>query len=166
MPRILLIILFAFTPFVCGEEKGWKVYFSEEGWVSISGKHLSGESLTRTIGLVPDDTWLRYFRVFPSEDDAELQADIHNFLALNYSDLHNEALMSAGNMHNPKVKALGNAFQEAIMASGLVTRINTLLKQRCERITSTSYEKFTIFRKSNGEPIYSAMVWLKTEKCI
>jgi hypothetical protein len=164
MQRVLLITFLMFSPFVSGDESGWNVYFSEHGWASISGKHHKGHSLSKAIGLVPKEVWLRNFRVFPSEEDASLQAELHNFLALNYSDLLDEALDSAGNMHNPKVTALRVPFQEAILASSLVSKINILLKSRCERITTTSYEKFTI-RKNNGKPIYSAMVWLSAEKC-
>lgn len=76
------------------------------------------------------EVWLRNFRVFPSEKDVLLQAELHNFLILNYPDLIGDALNSAGNMHNPKVTALRAPFQEAIMASSLVTKINILLKSR------------------------------------
>ena len=164
MQRVLLIIIFMYSSFVSSEESGWDVYFSEHEWASISGKHHSGHSLTKAIALVPKDLWLKHFRVFPAEDDVEFQKEVHNFLASNYPILHEQALNSAGNMHNPKVKALRVAFQEAIMSSSLVAKINVLLKSRCEHVTSTSYEKFTI-RKNNGQPIYSAMVWLSTEKC-
>lgn len=153
-----------YFPFASSEESGWDVYFSDHEWASISGKHHSGHSLSKAIALVPKDLWLKHFRVFPAEEDVEFQEEVHNFLALHYPLLLDQALSSAGNMHNPKVKALRVAFKEAIMSSSFVAKINVLLKSRCEQITSTSYEKFTI-RKNNGQPIYSAMVWLSTEKC-
>jgi hypothetical protein len=164
MPRILLIILIVLSPIALGDESGWDVYLSDHGWATISGIHNEGEPLLASIKSVPKDIWLKHFRVFPNEDDISLQKEIHNFLETNYPRLHKEALDSAGNMHNPKVKALRTPFQEALMASSLVTKINAALKSRCERIVSASYEKFTI-RKSNGKPVYSAMVWLSTDKC-
>jgi hypothetical protein len=164
MLRVLLITIFIYSPFASSEEVGWDVYFSDHEWASISGKHHSGHSLSKAIELVPKELWLKSFRIFPAEEDVEFQKEVHNFLAINYPQLHEQALNSAGNMHNPKVKALRGAFQQAIMSSSLVAKINTLLKSRCERVTSTSYEKFTII-KNNGQPIYSAMVWLSTEKC-
>ncbi len=164
MHRVLLIMFLMFSPIVFGDESAWNVYLSENGWATISDTHLKGHSLSKAIGLVPKDVWLRSFRVFPSEKGALLQAELHDFLVLNYPNLIGEALNSAGNMHNPKVTALRVPFQEAIMASSLVTKLNILLQSRCERITSSSYEKFTI-SNNNGKPTYSAMVWLSMEKC-
>ena len=67
-------------------------------------------------------------------------------------------------MHNPKVTALREPIKQAILASSLAKEIATALTSRCERIASTSYEKFMI-RKKDGQSIYSAMVWITTEKC-
>lgn len=82
----------------------------------------------------------------------------------NYPELHAEALRSAGNMHNPKVTALREPIKEAKLASSLAKKIGIALASRCERIASTSYEKFTIWKK-DGKPTYNAMVWLSTKKC-
>lgn len=71
-------------------------------------------------GEVPSKTWLKYFRTFPSRDDAELQSEFREFLMAKYPKPHKEAVASAGNMHNPKIVALRPAFQEALMASSLV----------------------------------------------
>ncbi|GEA10366.1 hypothetical protein [Alteromonas sp. KUL49] len=164
MSKILLTILFILSPNVMGDELGWDVYLSDHGWATISGIHHEGEPLLTSIKSVPKEVWVKYFRVFPNEDDVTFQKEIHEFLKTNYPQLHNEALNSAGNVHNPKVIALRIPFQEALMASSLVTRINAALESRCERVVSASYEKFTI-RKSNGKPVYSAMVWLSTNDC-
>lgn len=165
MSRTLLVIFLTLSPYSLVGELGWNVYLSDHGWATISSIQHEGEPLLVSIKSVPKDIWLKHFRVFPNKKDVYLQREINDFLKVNYPELHNEALNSAGNMHNPKVKALRVPFQEALMASSLVTKINAALKSRCERITSASFEKFRII-KSNGNPVYSAMVWLSTDKCI
>jgi hypothetical protein len=160
---VLLLSLFC-SPVLFGESGSWSTYISEHGWATVSDTHQGEHSLSEAIALVPDDIWLKHFRIFPSRDDVKLQKELHDFLTSKYPVLHNEALASAGNMHNPKVISLRSAFQEALMASSLVKRINTSIKSRCERITSASFEKFTI-RKNDNQPTYSAMVWLSTEQC-
>ncbi|MBY6189324.1 hypothetical protein KUV22_02735 [Microbulbifer agarilyticus] len=164
MRIFVLLLSVIFSPALFGESTGWSTYISEHGWATVSDTREGKGSLSEAIALVPDDVWLKHFRTFPSVGDVTIQNELHDFLASKYPELHNEALASAGNMHNPKVVALRVAFQEALMFTSLVTRINASLKSRCERITSASFEKFTI-RNSGNQPTYSAMVWLSTKKC-
>ena len=164
MRIFVLLLSLIFSPVLFGESTGWSTYISEYGWATVSDTHQGERSLSEAIALVPDDVWLKHFRTFPSGEDVKMQKELHNFLVSKYPELHNEALASAGNMHNPKVVALRAAFQEALMSTNLVTRINASLKSRCERITSASFEKFTI-RKNGNQPTYNAMVWLSSEKC-
>ena len=142
---------------------GWDVSIHAH-WATLYDTHRGELPLTEAVNSVPKDIWLRNFRVFLSEDDHVLQKELHEFLSSNYPELHAEALSSAGNMHNPKVTALREPINQAILASSLAKEIGIALTSRCERIASTSYEKFMI-RKKDGHPIYSAMVWLSTEKC-
>ncbi len=164
MKIIAFILSLLVSPALFGESASWSIYISEHGWATVSDTHQGDHSLSEAIELVPNEIWLKYFRTFPSREDVELQMELRDFLTSKYLKLHNEALASAGNMHNPKVVALRAAFQEALMSSSTVKRINALLKSRCERISSASFEKFTI-SKNDGQPTYSAMVWLSTEKC-
>lgn len=160
-----LILSLLASPALLGESASWSIYISEHGWASISDTHDGEHSLSEAIAFVPNEIWLKYFKIFPSRDDVELQTELRDFLITKYPRLHSEALSSAGKMHNPKVVALRAAFQEALISTSMVKRINELLLQsRCERITSASFEKFTI-RKNEGQPTYNAMVWLSTEKC-
>lgn len=164
MKIIAIILGILCSPHLFAVGDSWSVYFSESDWATVSDSPQGEYSLSDAIAHIPKEVWLRSFRIFPEKDDIELQKELHDFLELKYPGLHKEALASAGNMHNPKVVVLREAFEEALMASSMVKRINVLLQSRCERITSASFEKFTI-RKNKGQPTYNAMVWLSTEKC-
>jgi hypothetical protein len=161
---ISLFILLSVSINAYSENWGWKSYVRDDQSASILETKDGTYSLSEAIASVHQDVWLKYFRVFASNRHPEFQREIHEYLALNYPIEHQEALASAGNMHNPKVTALRDAFEEAILASSLVGAINSDLEQRCERITSVSYEKFMI---SGGEeqPEYLALIWLSTDKC-
>lgn len=121
----------------------------------------------QVISSVPEDVWIKYLRIFPTKKDKRIQAELHKYLAAQYPRLQADALASAGNMHNPKIIALREAFKEAILATSVVKELNLALSAsaRCERISSTSFEKFNIRTNENGLPIYSALIWLTTEKC-
>jgi len=150
-----------------GNDEMWNVYNQENGWAVLIKNSPGEHSLANAISSVPQDVWLKHFRVFPTEKDRKMQAELHKYLATQFPRLHAEALASAGNKHNPKIKALRDAFKEAILATSLVESLNSALKDssRCERITSTSFENFYIRKNTMGQPIYGAMVWLTTEKC-
>ena len=164
MRNIVAILLLSVSCFALASDAGWDVSIHDDEWATLYDTHQGRLSLNQAVDSVPKSIWLRNFRIFLSEDDLVLQKELHEFLSSNYPDLHAEALSSAGNMHNPKVTALRDPIKEAILASSLAKEIRIALASRCERIASTSYEKFTIWKK-DGKPTYSAMVWLSTEKC-
>lgn len=166
--RVLILLLAILYSAIClGNDAKWDVYVQEDGWAALT-KSPSGEySLASAISSIPKDVWLKHFRVFPTEQNKKMQAELHKYLAAQYPRIQAEALASAGNMHNPKIKALRGAFKEAILATTMVKSLNAALEAgaRCERIASTSFEKFHIKTKETGQPVYGAMVWLTTEKC-
>lgn len=164
MRNLLFIISLIVSSNSLGEEAIWEVYISENGWASISDTHKGQATLSEAIASIPEELWLRHFRVFPTEANAKLQKEIDDYLLNNHPETHAQALESAGNMHNPKIVALREPFKEAILASSLVKQINGALAKRCERISATSFEKLNV-RKKEGRPIYGAMVWLSTEQC-
>lgn len=167
MKNIFLLLIMLYPAISFGNDLMWDIDIQDNEWAEIA-KHPSGEySLSSAIDSIPKDVWLIHFLVFPINQDMQMQIEIDNYLANQYPTLHAEALASAGNMHNPKVAVLENAFMEAILATSLVKRLNLALKEspRCERITSTSYEKLYIQTREKGQPIYNAVVWLNTEKC-
>ena len=164
MRYIVVILILSASCFALASDSGWDVAIHDDEWATLYDTHQGKLSLTEAVSSVPKGIWLRNFRIFLSEEDIVLQKEIHEFLNSNYPELHAAALSSAGNMHNPKVTALREPVKEAILATSLAKEISVALASRCERIASTSYEKFTIWKK-DGEPTYSAMVWLSTEKC-
>ncbi len=165
MKLLVLLVGLVVSPHAFCDGSKWNAYIHESGWAVLSDTYKEGEySLLDAVALVPKQFWLRHFRVLLTEKNSELQKEIHDYLASNYPVLHAEALHSSGNMHNPKIKALHIAFQDAILASSLAQRIDAALESRCERIASTSFEKFDI-RHKDGVPIYGAMLWLSSEKC-
>ncbi len=164
MRYIVVILLLSVSCFAVASDSGWDVSIHDDKWATLYDTHQGKLSLIEAVDSVPKGIWLRNFRVFLSENDLELQKDLHELLSSNYPDLHADALSSAGNMHNPKVTALREPIKEAILASSLAKEISAALTSRCERIVSTSYEKFMIW-KNNGKQTYSAMVWLSTQKC-
>lgn len=164
MRYIVVILILSASCFALASDSGWDVSIHDDEWATLYDTHQGKLSLTEAVNSVPKGIWLRNFRIFLSEGDLVLQKEIHEFLSSNYPELHAAALSSAGNMHNPKVTALREPVKEAILATSLAKEIRVALASRCERIASTSYEKFTIWKK-DGKPTYSAMVWLSTEKC-
>jgi hypothetical protein len=164
MRNIVALLILTASNIVFASGSGWDVSIYDEEWATLFDTHQGDLSLAEAVDSVPKNIWLRNFRVFLSENNHVLQKELHEFLSSNYSELHTEALSSAGNMHNPKVTALREPIKQAILASSLTKEVGVALTSRCERIVSTSYEKFTI-RKKNGQPIYNAMIWLFTEKC-
>lgn len=143
MRNIVATLILTASSFVYASSSGWDVTIHED-WATLYDTHRGELSLTEAVNSLPKE--------------------LHEFLSSNYPELHAEALSSAGNMRNPKVTALREPINQAILASSLAKEIGIILTSRCERIASTSYEKFMI-RKKDGHPIYSAMVWLSTEKC-
>ena len=164
MKVIAIILFFSFSNFVFASDSGWNVSVHDEEWATLYETPQGELSLSEAVDAVPKGIWLRNFRIFLSEDHPLLQRELHEFLSSNYPDLHNEALSSSGNMHNPKVIEIREPVREAILASTFAKKIGNALASRCERIASASYEKL-IIQKNNDTPIYSAMVWLSTEKC-
>lgn len=164
MRNVVAILLLSVSFFALASDSDWDVSIHDDEWAVLYDTHQGKLSVNQAADSVPKGIWLRNFRVFLSEDDLVLQKELHDFLSSKYPVLHAKALSSAGNMHNPKVTALREPIIEAILASSLANEIRTALDSRCERIASTSYEKFIIWRK-DGKPTYSAMVWLSTEKC-
>jgi len=166
--RALILLLALFNSAYClSSNDKWSVYIQEEGWAALT-KGSSGEySLGHAISSVSDDVWIKHLRIFPTEKDKKMQAELHKYLAAKYPRLQAEALASAGNMHNPKIIALRDSFKKAILATSMVKDLNLALSNssRCERISSTSFEKFHIRTEETGQPIYGAMIWLTTEKC-
>lgn len=155
-------------PALClGSDTMWDVYIQKDEWAVLTKKPSGEYSLPLAINSIPKGVWIENFRFFPTEKDEKMQAELHKYLEAKYPRLQAEALASAGNMHNPKIIALRDAFKEAILATSMVKSLNSALTDgsRCERITSTSFEKFHIQTKTTGQPIYGAMVWLTTEKC-
>ena len=164
MRSILVIIILTVKSFAFASDTGWDISVHDNEWATLYDTHQGKLSLTKAVDSVPKNIWLRNFRIFISESDHRMQKELHEFFKSNYPELHVDALQSAGNMHNPKMIALREPFKEAILASSLAKEIMAVLSSRCERIVSSSYEKFTIWRK-DGQTIYSAMVWLSTEEC-
>ncbi len=166
--RVLILLLALFQSAYClSSDDKWNLYIQDKGWAALT-KGSSGEySLGQAISSVPEDVWIKHLRIFPTEKDKKMQAELHKYLAAQYPRLQDEALASAGNMHNPKIIALRDAFKEAILATSMVKGLNSALSDssRCEIISSTSFEKFHIRTKETGQPIYGAMIWLTTEKC-
>lgn len=164
MKNIVAFLIISASCFAVASDSGWDVSIYDNEWATLYDIHQGRLSLNKAVDSIPKRIWLRNFRVFLSESDLVLQKEIHEFLSSNYPELYAAALNSSGNMHNPRVTALREPIKEAILASSLAKEISAALASRCERIASTSYEKFMIWKK-DGKPTYSAMVWLSTEKC-
>ena len=164
MRNTIAILILSVSSLALGSDSGWDVSTHDNEWATLYDTHQGKLSLSEAVGSVPKGIWLRNFRIFLSANDLVLQKELHEFLSSNYPDLHAAALSSVGNMHNPKMIALREPFKEAILGSKLAKEISMALASRCERIVSTSYEKFTIWKK-DGKVTYSAMVWFSTEVC-
>ena len=152
MRNVVAILLLSLSYFALASDSGWDVSIHDDEWATLFDTHQGKFSLNQAVDSVPKGIWLRNFRVFLSEDDLVLQKELHDFLSSKYPVLHTEAVSSAGNMHNPKVTALREPIKEVILASSLANEIRIALASRCERITSTSYEKFTIWKKMGNQP--------------
>lgn len=164
MRSFIFILVLSVSNFVFETDLDWGVSTYEDEWATIFDGPLGELSLLDAVNSVAKGVWLKHFRILLSGKDKVLQQELNEYLSSNYSSLYREALGSAGNMHNPKVIALREPIKNAIMASSLVNEVSVALASRCERVASTSYEKFTIWKES-GKPIFSAMIWLSTDKC-
>lgn len=153
MRNIVIVLILTVSNFVFASDSGWDVSIHNNEWATMFDTHQGDLSLTEAVNSVPKGIWLRNFRVFLSEDDHVLQKELHEFLNSNYPELHAEALSSAGNMHNPKVISLREPIKQAILALSLAKKIGAALTLRCERIASTSYEKFMIRKKMDNQSI-------------
>lgn len=96
-------------------------------------------------------------------DGGMFQQDILKFMNLNYPEKLKDALKSAGNLHNPKMIALRGPFEEAVLQSGFVRKINRELEKFGYLISGMEFEKFFQMKHSDNVT-FEAFVWLKVEK--
>ena len=142
----------------------WEPRTRDDGAVVILASREGFDSLNEVIESTPKESCIKHIGLSVLSQYAQLQSELHSYMAENYPQQLEEALNSAGNMHNPKVIALHQAFREAILKSSYVQSVNEAFSKRCEKISSVSFEKFHI-AKSSINPKYEAMVWLTSEKC-
>lgn len=166
--HVLRYITFIFLLFCSSlsysDEWRWEVYHGNDDSAGIFASREGFRTLEEAVKSISKSTWIKFVRVPSLQDLSSFQEELHSYMSENYPDELKEALQSAGNMHNPKIVRLRNAFEEAILNSEYVKNINLEFRSRCEKISSASFEKFTIIKKETT-PTYWALLWLTTEKC-
>jgi hypothetical protein len=160
----LCVLLFSLVGNANAQKWMWDTNKREDGSIVIISSLKGFDTLDEAIKSISVKGWIGDIRVTFLTQYPELQSDINDYLLKHHPKELSEALASAGNMHNPKVIALRDAFRQSILESRFVRNINNALSNRCEKISSVSFEKFYVSNKQ-GNTKYEAMLWLSMQKC-
>ena len=165
MSRIILwIILILIAADANAEKWMWDTYKREDGSLIILSSYKGYDSLDDAIKSIDKNDWIGDIRVNFLSQFSELQSDINTYMLKHHPKKLAEALSSTGNMHNPKIIALREVFRQSILESRFVKKTNNSLSDRCEEISSVSFEKLYISNKHNNTK-YEAMLWLSSQAC-
>ncbi len=161
----ITILLMFYASISYSSETTWEVSIRDDGTAVILESRNEGfDSLEEAVLSIPKDAWISDVRVSALLEKVSFQEELHTYMMVNHPTILKEALGSAGNMHNPKVIKLHEAFRKSILYSKYVKELNSALSARCEEISGASFEKFEIY-KPKSKPVYTAMIWLSTERC-
>ena len=95
------------------------------------------------------------------DHDALAQEEVMGYLRQHYPKELKAAMESAGNMHNPKVMPLRRPFEEALLSTTFVKKLQADLVKIGYAVSGASTEKFTLIKQTKS---FSAATWLMTKK--
>lgn len=95
-------------------------------------------------------------------NDPKVQGEVMAEFKSRYPDVLAEAFKSSGNMHNPKVLPLRSKFEECLLATPTITKINEVFLTHGYSVTQISFEKLSTNKENKAKP-FSAIIWLMLE---